>query len=128
MGAEGTLGGMAVHFLRAGPAFWRAQDDGRPAWLLGEAVLPGFLLDCDDAIVAPVERRGDILVDVRRVVALHEERFVAVALEEGPDIFVALAAEHRGTADLVAVEVQNRQHGAVADGIQEAGTPPGAGQ
>ena len=44
------------------------------------------------------------------------------------NVVVAVAAQHGRAADLVAVEVQDRQHGAVADRVEEAGALPGAGQ
>ena len=77
-------------------------------------------------VVAGVERRGERLVHRARVVALDEVHLVAVALEQRADVVVARAAEHGRAGDLVAVEVQDRQHGAVARRVEEADALPRA--
>jgi hypothetical protein len=126
--AERALGRASVDLLRARPALGSAQHDRRPAWSLEGIARPGLLLNRANAVVAPVERRGERLVHARRIVTLDEMCFVAVALQERPDVFVALAAQHGGTADLVAIEVQDGQHRAVADRVEERGAPPGTSQ
>ena len=54
-----------------------------------------------------------------RVVALDEVRLVAVALHQGGELLARDAGEDRGVGDLVAVEVEDRQDGAIADGVEE---------
>src|SRR5262245_55352336 len=39
--APGILSTFAVDFLRARPSFGRSQNDHRPAWALGDALLSG---------------------------------------------------------------------------------------
>src|SRR5262249_8313725 len=53
---------------------------------------------------------------------------VAVGLQQSRDLIVAGATEHRRAADLVAIEVEDRQHRAVAGRVEEARALPGAGQ
>jgi hypothetical protein len=62
------------------------------------------------------------------VAALDEARRPAVALEEALQLLVRDAGEDGGVVDLVAVEVEHRQHRAVADRIEELVRVPGGGQ
>ncbi len=62
----------------------------------------------------------------RRVVALDEVGHPAAAPQELLQFVVLDAGEHGRVADLVAVQVQDRQHGAVADRVEElVGLPCG---
>jgi hypothetical protein len=49
-----------------------------------------------------------------------------VAAQQGEHVALGRAAEHRGTGDLVLVEVQDRQHGTVVGGVEEADPLPRA--
>ena len=54
-----------------------------------------------------------------RFVALHEQRFIAVATEQ-VDLFLAAdAGEHGRIGDLESVEMKDRKNYAVAHGIEE---------
>ena len=53
------------------------------------------------------------------VVALDEVGRPAVAFEQVVQLLVRNSREQRGVVDLVAVEMQDRQDGAVANGIQK---------
>ena len=53
------------------------------------------------------------------IVALDEMRRVAVAAQQMVELLVRNAREHGRIGDLVAVEMQDRQHRAVAHGIEE---------
>ena len=50
---------------------------------------------------------------------MDAQRVPAVAVEERVELVVGDAGEHRRVRDLVPVQVQDRQHGAVADRVQE---------
>ena len=128
MGAEGALDRLAVDLGGAGPALRRAQDDRRPARAHrgGGAGRPGLGLDRGDPLVAAVERRRELAVDPARVGAADEDRLVAVAGEQLADLLLARPAEHGRPGDLVLVEVEDRQHGAVAGRVEEAHPLPGA--
>ena len=67
---------------------------------------------------------ANCLVHRRRVVAFDEVHVVAVALEERAHVVVGGAAEHGGVGDLVAVEVEDRQHRAVARRVEEVDALP----
>ena len=62
------------------------------------------------------------------VVAFDEVGRVAVAAEERFELFVRDAGEDGGVRDFVAVEVEDGEDGAVADGIEEFVGVPGGGE
>ena len=125
VGAEGALHRLAVDLLGPRPALGRAQDDHRPARPLGVA-FASTRLDGGDVADHLVERLGHELVHGRRVVALHEVGLVAVADEQRAQLVVRDARQDGRVGDLVAVEVQDRQHRAVARRVHElVGVPAG---
>src|ERR1022692_4691557 len=52
-------------------------------------------------------------------------RFIPMRVEQRADVVVAGASQHRGATDLVSVELQDREDGAVANGIEKAHALPG---
>ena len=54
-----------------------------------------------------------LAVHVGRLAALDEERLVAIADEQRRELVVIHARQHGRIGDLVAVEMQDRQHRAV---------------
>ena len=97
-----------------GPALRRAQHDHRPARALPAAA--GCSADLAGDLV---ERGRHRLVHRLGVVALDEPRAVAVAGHQRVELVVRDPAQHRRVRDLVAVELQDRQHGAVARRVEE---------
>ena len=75
-----------------------------------------------------VEGARQELVHLRRVVSFDEIGRVAVAAHQRVQLLVADAGQHRGVGDLVAVQVQNGQHAAVAHGVEELVAVPAGGQ
>ena len=71
---------------------------------------------------------GHELVHGHGVVALDEVRLPAAALEEALDLLVGDTGEDGGVANLVAVQVQDGQHGAIGDGVEELVGLPRGGQ
>ena len=83
------------------------------------------------ALISPmttVEGARQELVHFRRVVPFDEIWRVAVAAHQRVQLLVADAGQHRGIGDLVAVQVQNGQHAAVAHGVEELVAVPAGGQ
>ncbi len=125
--AEGAFDLLAVDLARSGPALGRAQHERRPAWpSVNAAFLARGLLNAADACQALIEHRGQSSVDREQLVAGHEVRFVAVTGQQLGDVHVAGAAEHGRPGDLVAVQMQNRQHRTVVDRVQKADAFPAA--
>ena len=65
---------------------------------------------------------------LRRVVALDEIRLVTVAAEERFQFVMRNARQHGRAGNLVAVQMQNRQHGAVVDRIEKFVRVPARGE
>ena len=81
-----------------------------------------------DWISASTVSRVAVIVRCNRfgIMAFDEIGFVAVACEEARQFVLADAGEYGGVRNLVAVEVQNRQHGAVTHRVEEfVGMPTG---
>ena len=78
-----------------------------------------LLLHGADLVDGALQRLGHLLVHRGRIAALDEVRLVAVADEQRLQLLVADAREDGRVGDLVAVEVQDRQHRAVAHRIDE---------
>ena len=119
---------MAIHFFRAGPTFRAAQNDHGPPGAGRFAAGAGFLLNAPDFEHTVLEGRGHLLVHVCRVAALHEVRRPAIAHKQGFQFIVRDAGEHGGIVDLIAVELQDRQHRAIPDRVQELVGMPRGGQ
>ena len=88
----------------------------------------GVLLDRANFQDALLQRRSHFLMHRGRIIALDEIRFVAVSDQQRLQFFMRNAREDRGIRDLVAVEVQHRQHRPIANGIQEFIRMPGGGK
>ena len=118
----------AIDYLGAGPTLGRLEDDHRPARPLGDAPLSGVRLDLADLGDDLVERRGHELVHRLRLVPLDEVGRVAVAAQELLQLLVADAGQDRRVVDLVAVQVEDRQHGPIVRRVEELVGVPARGQ
>ena len=120
--APGALDLLAVDPLGAGPALGAAKHDHRPARPALVAVLARGALEPVDGVQGPVEHGREPLVSglviVRRV-DVHPVGLPAVAEEERVELVGRDAGEHGRVGDLVAVQMQDRQHRAVGAGVQE---------
>jgi hypothetical protein len=103
----------------AGPALGGAQHDHRPDRTPDLGTGAGTGLDRGDVVERVVHRRGQRAVHEHRVVAGHEDRAVPVALQQRDELGLGYPGENGRVGDLVAVEVQDRQHHAVAGGVEE---------
>jgi hypothetical protein len=105
--------------LRARPPLRGAQHDHRPPRPCPVAADACPLLDRGDLVEHGVERCRQPLMHARRVVAGHQVRLPAVPPHQIGQLLVADAVEHRRVGDLVAVQVQDRQHRSITDGVEE---------
>ena len=128
MGAEGALDGLAVHHLGAGPSLGGTQHDHGPLDMAHLFPGAGAALDVVDLLNDGIQGFGHLGVHGHGVVALDKVGLPGAAQEEMFHLLVGHAAEHCGVGDLVAVQVQNGQHGAVALGVQELVGLPAGGQ
>jgi len=120
-----VLDRLAVDLLRARPALRRAQHDHRP--LAARAALHR-----GDPVQRLVEPRREALVHAQRVLAVEaagdEDRLVAAALHQRNQLALRDPGEHRRVRDLVAVQMQDRENGAVRLGVQELVRVPARGE
>ncbi|PQM46103.1 hypothetical protein C1Y40_03724 [Mycobacterium talmoniae] len=128
MGPPGALHLLAVDHRRSGPALGGAQHDHRPQRAVFDPVDPRGLLDGRDLVEGLIQRGRQLLVHDRRIIAGHGDRPVAVAVQQRIELVGGDAGQHRRVGDLVAVEVQHRQHRAVADRVEELVGMPAGGQ
>ena len=111
--------GQPVDRLRPGPALRRAQHDERPARPCGAPVDARRPLDRRDLLDDRVEHLGHPPMHRGRLVAVHPVHRVTAALQQRGQLVVADPGEHGRVRDLVAVQVQDRQHRAVARRVEE---------
>ena len=121
---------LAVDVGRSGPALGRAEHDHRPRRSALVSAL-GVGLDRGDLVEDLVEQCGEPAVRAGMVCGvvvgdLEEVGLVAVADHQAPQLILRNTVQHSGIGDLVAVEVQHRQHHAVVGRVQElVGVPAG---
>jgi hypothetical protein len=119
MRAERALVRHAIDRDGTRPAFWRTQHDHWPARARGITVLARILLDRADLRDHRFHRRGHALVHRIRGIALDEMRRPAIAAQELLKLVMVDTREDRRAVDLVAIEMEDRQHRAVGDRVQE---------
>jgi hypothetical protein len=96
--------------------------------MLRETVAAGVGLNLLDFGHDPIERAGHQLVHRLGLMALDEIGMVAVAAEQGLQFLVADPGQDGGPGDLVAVQVQDRQHDAVGRRVEKLVRMPTGGQ
>src|SRR6476646_1662736 len=109
-----ALGPLAVDFFRSGPAFRRSEDQHWPLWPLGCAPGSRCRLDLTDLFDDGVERRRHQFVHRLGIVPFDDIRTIAVTTDQRVELGAADTSEHGGAGDLVAVQMKNRQDGAVS--------------
>ena len=123
VGAPRPLHRPPVDLLRAGPPLRRPQDEHRPPRTLDRILGPGSRADLGDPVERLVERDGKSPMHVRRILPVEatgdEQRLPAVALEQSHELALRDPGKDRRARDLVAVQVQDREHGAVGARIEE---------
>ena len=125
--AERAFDLLAVDLLRSGPALRRPQHDHRPRRLQLRGARAGLALDPADQLPGLVERRGHPGVDAV-VVTRDHERGPAESAVEREQLVVAHRPGDRRGADLVAVDVEDREDGTAGPRVEEAVAVPGRGR
>ena len=114
----------AVNDLRACPALGRLQDDHGPARPGRVTASARGVLDLPDGPDGLFQRSGHELVHLLRIVTFGEEGLPAAAAEKLPQVLLLNTGQDSRIADLVAIEVQDRQHRPVAHRVEEPGGLP----
>ncbi len=128
VGTPRTLHRQTVDLRGTGPALGRTQHDHRPAGPVRDVVLASRALNRRDAVQRGVHRAGHRAVDGQGVVTGDVDRIVAVATQQLVQFCFGEPCQDGRVGDLVAVQVQDRQDGAVADRVEELVRVPGSGQ
>ncbi len=126
--AEGAFHAQPIDDLGPCPALGRIQHDHRPARARRVGMGTGLLLDLPNLLDYSVERRGHGLVHEFGFMPLDKVRRPAVTAEQLFQLFVFDTGQDGRVGDLVAVEVQDGQHRAVADRVEKLVGMPGRGQ
>jgi hypothetical protein len=108
-----------INLPRRRPSLGTAQDDHRPARPDRSTGPACLILDFANLEYAMFHCRSHRLMHALRIAAFDEVRRVPVSNEQRFQLFMADAGEDGGVIDLVAVEMQDRQHRAVNYWIKE---------
>ena len=128
MGAPEAFEVVPVHLSRGCPAFGAAQDDHGPARPKRSAGAARLFLDFADLQDAMLQGRRHRLMHAGRIAALDEIRGVPVTGEQRRQLVVADARQDGRIVDLVAVEMQDRQHRPIGDRVEELVAVPAGRQ
>ena len=126
--AKGPFDRLSIDLLRAGPALRRAQHDHRPARALLEALRARLALNALDLRDDAVQSAGHQLMHRGRLLAFDHIRGVAVTAQQLLELRARDAGQQGRVGDLVPVQVQDRQHGAVGSGIEKLVALPARGK
>ena len=128
VGAKRPFDLVAVYNLGTGPALRRRQDDHRPRGTRRPATRARGGLDVADGLQHGVERPRHLHVQQRRIVPFDEVRLPSAASQQLRELAAWNPREHGWVRDLVAVQVQDRQHRAVGRRIEKLVRVPRGGQ
>ena len=123
-----ALAELAVDLARARPALRCAQHDHRPLWSPNDSTLARVSPDTLNVVDDAIERRGHRFVHRRWFVAFDEVRRVAITLEQLRELVLRNAREKTRIGDLIAVQMQDRQHATVGCRVQELVAVPAGGE
>src|ERR1019366_5320069 len=124
--------GFSVDHFWSRPTLRAAQDHHRPHGPIqipatASVVLTSGVLNRSNFAHDHVQSSGHELMHGFGLVSFDEIRLPAIASEEMSKFLIAHSREQRRIRDLVAVEVENRQHGAVPDRVQKLIAMPTGG-
>src|SRR6478609_1129365 len=125
MRTPGTFCLVSLYGFWTGPALRRPQHDHRPARALRLARGTRFALDRTNAPDSLIQCGSHLLVHFGRIGTFDEDRCIAVADEQGFQLLVADPRKDGRVRDLVAIQVEDGQHRAVAHRVQELVRVPG---
>ena len=118
----------AINHFRPGPALRRSEHDHRPARPDKAAVLPCVVLDIPDFQNDLLQCRCHGLMHRVRIIALNKMRGPAAAFIELFQLVMLDAGQQRRIADLVAIQMQDRQHRTIRDRAEKFVRLPGGRQ
>ena len=117
VGKEIIFDPLSVHHLGPCPALRRTKHDHGPYGTCGIAGLPGLFLNALDAFDHLIHGFCHFPVHLHGFRAFDKIRFPAAAMEIIHELLMAHPCKHRRIRDLVAVQMQDRQHCPIVYGI-----------
>src|SRR5690349_3321710 len=90
-----------------------------PAWPLGKAMRAGTFLQGANFCIADIKRLCEGFMHRHGVVPFDKMNVVAMTLDELMNVAILFTPEHSRAGNLVAIQVENGQHGPVAHRIQK---------
>lgn len=90
-----------------------------------QAVLPGAPLNVADLVEDSIHGGSHLMVHLLRIGAFHEIGLMIVAEQKALQLGPRDASQHRGTGDLLAVEMEDGKHHTVRAGIEKLVGMPG---
>src|SRR5579864_1018007 len=126
MCAPEALEEMSLQSAWRGPAFWRSQHDHGPARPGEVAMLSRGALMFANFVNTTLHRRSHTLMHAVDIGALHKIGSPAVAAEEILNFLVRNARQQGRIVDLIAIQMEDREHSAIARRIQELVGVPGS--
>ena len=128
VGTESAFYRKAVDDFRPCPALGRPKDDHGPAGPGVVLLAPGVFLDSPDLPDGLLQGSRHELMHGFRIVPFHEVGRPSATRQELFQFLVFDARQQGGIADLVTVQVEDRQHRPIGDRIEELVGMPGRGQ
>ena len=119
VGPVRSLDQLAVDLVWPGPALRGTQDDCRPCTSVVRLAAAGRTLDSPNIVVGAGESELQGREHLSRIVALDEDRCPTLTAEVVGNRLIGAAPEHCRAGDLGVVEMQNGQHCAVTNRVQE---------
>src|SRR5215469_7254628 len=119
MCAPETLEEMAVNLTWSGPAFRGAEYDHWPARAGHISMLAGRMPMFTNFVDATLHGRSHGLVHAIDFGTFYEIRSPAIAAKQALEFLARDSRQQSWVIDLVSIEVENREYGAIPCGIQE---------
>ncbi len=128
VGPPEALQFLAMQRSRAGPALGGAQHDHRPGRPHRFTACTSFGADLKNAPDRPIHGGSHGFVHGLRFTAFHENRLPAIAAHQARQLVMRNPRQQGRVGDLVAIQVQHRQHRPIADRVEELVDMPRSGQ
>src|SRR6516164_4838325 len=113
---------------RRSPTFRASQHDHRPPRPHSLTTVSSLFLDLADLQNTMFQCGGHRLMHAGRIAPFYKIRRVTVADEQRFQLFMTNAGQQRRGINLVAIEVQDGQHGPICDRVEELVAVPARGQ
>src|SRR6516165_8510110 len=132
MSAPKSFDLLAVDLFRTRPAFRTSQDDERPTRSIHPVAIGAWAarlpLNGMDIIDHLVQNGGHALMHRCRLRSCDHKGLVPVAVKQADELLVLHSSKDSRVGDLIAVEMKNRQYGAIRAWIEKFIAMPGSSQ